>query len=163
MGSRCLLARSFRIASHTSGASAPSFARLRAAADRLARLNEASLHLVEASGGDPAAVGSRILAGRLTEMLEALGAEESVPLAKALATLRTAEAAAARVELEKRRADHADEALALEKEKFRWQAAGAALKLFEDRRAADIAAGPGTNEEKIRALLRYMDEQEAAP
>lgn len=136
--------------------------RNRADAERLARLNEASLHLVEASGGDPAAVGSRILAGRLSEMLEALGAEESIPLAKALATLRTAEAAAARVELERRRADHADEALALEREKFRWQAAGAALKLFEQKRAADIAAGPGTNDEKIRALLAFMDEEERA-
>ena len=132
----------------------------RAAAGRLARLSEASLHLVEASGGDPAAVGSRILAGRLTEMLDAVGAEESLPLAKALASLRQAETAAARIELEKRRADHADEALALEREKFRWQAASAALKLFEQKRAAEIAAGPGTNDEKIRALLAFMDEAE---
>lgn len=132
----------------------------RAAASRLARLNEEALHLVEASGGDPAAVGSRILAGRISTMLEALGAEESVPLAKALASLRQAETAAARIELEKRRADHADEALALEREKFRWQAASAALKLFEQKRAAEIAAGPGTNDEKIRALLAFMDEAE---
>lgn len=132
----------------------------RASADRIARLNEASLHLVAASGGDPAAVGSRILAGRLTEMLEALGAEDSLPLAKALASLRQAETAAAKIELEKRRADLSEDALRLEREKFRWQAAGAALKLFEQKRAAEIAAGPGTNDEKIRALLAFMDEVE---
>ena len=132
----------------------------RASADRIARLNEASLHLVAASGGDPAAVGSRILAGRLTEMLEALGAEDSLPLAKALASLRQAETAAAKIELEKRRADLSEDALRLEREKFRWQAAGAALKLFEQKRAAEIAAGPGTNDEKIRALLAFMDEAE---
>lgn len=137
--------------------------RSRAAADRLSRLNEQSMHLVEASGGDPSAVGSRILAGRIAEMLEGLEDGDALPLARALSSLRQAEAAAARIELERRRADHADEALALEREKFRWQAAGAALKLFEERRAAEIAAGPGTNEEKIRALLAYMDEQEAAP
>ena len=129
-------------------------------AESLSRLNEASMHLVEAAGGDPSAVGSRILAGRIAEMLDGLGAEESVPLARALSSLRQAEAAAARVELERRRADHADEALALEREKFRWQAASTALKLFEERRAADIAAGPGTNDEKIRALIALMDEAE---
>lgn len=132
----------------------------RAAADRLARLNEEALHLVEAGGGDPAAVGSRILAGRISTMLDALGAEDSIPLAKALSALRQAETAAARLELERRRADLSEESLRLEREKFRWQAAGAALKLFEDRRAAEIAAGPGTNEDKIRALLAFMDEAE---
>ena len=58
-----------------------------ASAARLARLNEASLHLVEASGGDPSAVGSRILAGRLAEMLESLGDGDAVPLARALSSL----------------------------------------------------------------------------
>ena len=116
--------------------------------------------LVEAAGGDPAAVGSRILAGRLTEMLDAVGAEDSLPLVKALASLRQAETAAAKIELEKRRADLSEDALRLEREKFRWQAAGAALKLFEQKRAAEIAAGPGTNDEKIRALLKFMDEAE---
>lgn len=132
----------------------------RSRVDRIARLSEASLHLVEAAGGDPAAVGSRILAGRLTEMLDAVGAEDSLPLAKALASLRQAETAAAKIELEKRRADLSEDALRLEREKFRWQAAGAALKLFEQKRAAEIAAGPGTNDEKIRALLAFMDEAE---
>ena len=36
------------------------------------------------------------------------------------------------------------------------------FKLFQEKRAADIAAGPGTNEEKIRALLAFMDEEEKA-
>ena len=128
-----------------------------AAASRLAKLNEASLHLVEASGGDPSAVGSRILAGRLAEMLESLGDGDAVPLARALSSLRQAETAAAKLELDRRRADLSEEALRLEREKFRWQAASSALKLFEDRRAADIAADRGLGtEEKTERLGRLM-------
>lgn len=118
----------------------------RAASDRLARLSEASLHLVAAAGGDPATVGSRLLAGRLTEMLDRAADEDALPLAKALAALRGAETAAEKVKLEK--------------ERFRRDAAEIVLKVLEDRRAAGIAEGSGTREEKTRAILALMDEVE---
>lgn len=117
-----------------------------AAAERLSRFAEASMHLLSATGGDPAAVGSRLLAGRLTEMLERAGDDDALPLAKALASLRSAETAAEKVKLER--------------ERFRRDAAEIVLKVLEDRRAAGIAEGSGTREEKTRAILALMDEVE---
>jgi len=129
--------------------------------ERLRALAESSFHIAAATGGDPAAVGARILAGRLMDILENIEDDaQAVQLAGALASLRKGENDAAKLELDRRREELRRESLELEKEKFRWQAASTALKLFEDARARAVAEGPGTNEEKIRALIAYMDEQE---
>lgn len=114
--------------------------------DRLARLSEASMHMASAAGGDPATVGARLLAGQLAEMAEHAPGEQALALAKALASLRSAETAAEKVKLEK--------------ERFRRDAAEIVLKVLEDRRAAGIAEGSGTREEKTRAILALMDEVE---
>lgn len=129
-------------------------------AERLRALAESAYHIAEATGGSPAGVGSSILAGRLVDMLENADDSSALELAGALVNLRRGENEAARLELDRRREELRRESLQLEREKFRWQAASTALKLFEDRRAADIAAGSGTNDEKIRALIALMDEAE---
>lgn len=129
--------------------------------ERLRSLAESSFHIAAATGGNPAAVGARILAGRLVDILENIEDDgQAVELAGAIASLRKGENDAAKLELDRRRAELQRETLELDKEKFRWQAASTALKLFEDARARAVAEGPGTNEEKIRALLAYMDAQE---
>lgn len=131
--------------------------------ERLRAVAESSYHIAAAAGGDPAAVGARILAGRLVDMLDRIDDDASaVQLAGALASLRRGENDAAKLELDRKREELRRESLELEKEKFRWQAASTALRLFEDARARAVAEGPGTNEDKIRALIAYMDEQEGA-
>lgn len=123
---------------------------------------ETACHIAAATGGDPAAVGSRILAGRLTELLESLDGDQAPEIARALASLRKGENDAQRLELDRKRSELAEQSLALEREKFRRSTCELFLRWYDDRRAAGIAEGPGTNSDKIAALLAYMDEQEKA-
>ena len=48
----------------------------------------------------------------------------------------------------------------LEEGKFRYLVARDALKLFEDKRARQIAEGTGSREEKIQKLLEFMEKAE---
>ena len=131
-------------------------------ARHLRELAEAAQHVAEATGGDPAAVGSRILAGRMLDMLESADEEKAGEFARAVAALRKGENDAGRLDLERRKADLAREALDLERAKFRRLTCEMFLKWHADRVAVDIAAGPGTNDDKIKALLAYMDKAEQA-
>lgn len=123
---------------------------------------ETAQHIAAATGGDPTAVGARILAGKLLDMLEAADEETAKGLAKAVSQLRKGETDAGRLDLERRKADLAREALDLERAKFRRLTCEMFLKWHADRVAVDIAAGPGTNDDKIKALLAYMDKAEQA-
>lgn len=134
----------------------------RARVERLREVAETACHIAAATGGDPAAVGSRILAGRLTELLESLDGDQAPEIARALASLRKGENDAQRLELDRKRSELAEQSLALEREKFRRSTCELFLRWYDDRRAAGIAEGPGTNADKIAALLDYMDEQEKA-
>lgn len=129
--------------------------------ENLRALTESANHIAAASDGNPAAVGSRILAGRLIDMLESVDDASALDLAGALVNLRKGENEAARLELDRRRADLQRESLELEKDKFRRQTCELFLKWYADRKAMAIADGPGTNDEKVKALLAYMDAQEA--
>lgn len=130
-------------------------------AHHLRQYAEAAQHIASATGGDPTAVGSRILAGRLLDMLEAADEETAAGFARAVMQLRKGEHDAEKLKLEKRKADLATESLALEKEKFRRQTCEIFLKWYADKTTAAIAAGIGSNEDKIAALLEYMDMEEA--
>ncbi len=136
--------------------------RERAKVDRLRAVSETACHIASATGGDPAAVGARILAGRLTELLETLDEDHAPEIARAIASLRKGENDAQRLELDRKRSELAEQSLALERDKFRRQTCELFLRWYDDRRAAGIAEGPGTNADKIAALLAYMDEQEKA-
>ena len=129
--------------------------------DNLRALAESANHIAAASGGNPAAVGARILAGRLIDMLESADDATALDLADALVSLRKGENDAAKLELDRRRADLQRESLELEKDKFRRQTCEMFLRWYADRKALAIADGPGTNDDKIKALLAYMDAQEA--
>lgn len=131
-------------------------------ARHLRELAEAAQHVAEATGGDPAAVGSRILAGRMLDMLESADEEKAGEFARAVAALRKGDADAARLELERRKADLAASALELERSKFKRLTCEMFLKWYADRAAVEIAAGPGTHEDKIKALIAYMDKAEQA-
>lgn len=129
--------------------------------ENLRALTESANHIAAAADGNPAAVGSRILAGRLIDMLEGADDASALDLAGALVNLRKGENEAARLELDRKRADLQRESLELEKDKFRRQTCELFLRWYADRKAMAIADGPGTNDEKVKALLAYMDAQEA--
>ena len=129
--------------------------------ENLRALAESANHIAAAAGGDPAAVGARILAGRLVDMLESVDDASALELAGALVSLRKGENDAAKLELDRRRAELQRESLELERDRFRRQTCEMFLKWCADRRALSIAEGPGTNEDKVKALLEYMDAQEA--
>lgn len=129
--------------------------------ERLRSLASLSESIAAQTGGDPAAVGARILAGRLLDALEAADPETQGDLVKAFATLRAGETDARRVAIAHEKVALSRQALALERQRFRRQTCEMFLKWYADQRAAAIADGPGTNDDKISALLAYMDKEEA--
>lgn len=88
----------------------------------LERLTEHSLAVLERTGGDPSAVGARLLAGRLLDVLEgASEPEELGDLVKALVALRSAETAARKTDLAAEANAIKVRQLDLEEQKFRRQ------------------------------------------
>ncbi len=130
--------------------------------DHLRKLAEFADAVASRTGGDPSAVGARIVAGKLLDVCESAEGESVQELVKAFATLRAAENDARRTDIARDKNDLARKQLDLAREKFRRDTCELFLKWHADRHAADIAAGPGTHEQKIAALLAYMDKQEAA-
>lgn len=122
---------------------------------------ETASHIAAAAGGDPAAVGARILAGKMLGMLEAVDSETASDFAAAVARLRKGESDAAKIALGREKNELARQDLALRTAAFRRATCEMFLKWYADRTAAAIADGPGTNDDKISALLAYMDKEEA--
>lgn len=134
----------------------------RARHERLRTATETAHHIAEATGGNPASVGSRILSGRLTEFLETvdLDTDGVMSLAKILNDLRKGENDSQRLALDRQKAELQAEALELERAKFRRTTCELFLKWYRDQKALSIADSDGSNDEKIQALLAYMEEQE---
>ncbi len=121
---------------------------------------EAAQHIAEATGGDPTAVASRILTGKLLDMLEAVDEETADGFSSAVSKLRKGDLDAQKITLENRKSNRDDEILKLDREKFRRSTCEMFMKWYQDKKAISIADGPGTNEDKIKALLDYMDREE---
>jgi hypothetical protein len=130
--------------------------------ERLRSLASLSQQIAAQTGGDPSAVGARILAGKLLDALESAQAEDQDALVKAFVSLRSAENDAARVALaaDKQRLD--EQKHALDRDKFRRTLCEEFLRLVESERAMSIANGKGSNSEKIQALLEFMDKEQQA-
>ena len=73
-----------------------------------------------------------------------------------LASLRGAEIAQQRVDLEGEKLKRKDQEIQLEREKFRRTTCELFLKWRDDERARTIADGPGTNDDKIEQLGQAM-------
>lgn len=116
---------------------------------------------IMAQTGDPSAVGARILTGKLLDALETADPESQGELVKAFCSLRSVENDAQRTRLagEKQRLDV--EKLGLEKAKFKRQTCELFLRWYNNQQALTIASGPGTNTDKIQALLAFMDKEQA--
>lgn len=128
--------------------------------DHLRKLAEFADAIAVKTGGDPSAVGSRIIAGRLLDILESAGEESVGELVKMFASLRTGENEAKKIVLAKEKMSLDRQSLDLARDRFRRDTCELFLKWHQDQRAAEIAAGPGTHDQKIAALLAYMDKEE---
>jgi hypothetical protein len=128
---------------------------------RLRSLASLSQSIALQTGGDPAAVGSRILTAKLLDALEEADPVTQGELVKAFAALRAGEADAQRVQIARGKLDLSRQALDLDRDKFRRQTCELFLKWYADRSALEIASGPGSHDDKIAALLKFMDREEA--
>lgn len=118
---------------------------------------ETASHIAAAAGGDPAAVGARILAGKLLSMLEAADAETARDFASAVASLRKGEADAARIDLDRQKADIARQTLALEQAKFKRLTCELFVKWYKDKKVAAIMDDASTDgDQKTEALGRTL-------
>jgi hypothetical protein len=111
-------------------------------------------------GGDPTAIGARLLAGRLLDCMEEARPEDIGALAASVAALRRGENDAAKIRLAADKVEHERQRLELDRERFRFQVASRALEIFEDRQAQEIATSSGSRDERIRNLLSYMESKE---
>jgi hypothetical protein len=118
---------------------------------------ETASHIAAAAGGDPAAVGARILAGKLLGMLEAVDAETAHDFATAVAHLRKGEADAAKLDLDRQKAGIAQQALDLEKAKFKRLTCELFVKWYKNKKVAGIMDDATTDsDQKTEALGRTL-------
>lgn len=132
-------------------------------AERMRKLAQTAEAIAGAAGGDPGGVGCRIATARILDVLEdpEQDPKQLADMANALARIRAGDADEVKAALAKEKNEIAKKQLALSVEKFRRETCELFLKWQGDRKAAAIADGPGTNAEKVKALLAYMDEEEA--
>lgn len=105
----------------------------------LRNLAEFAHSITEQTGGDPTAVGSRILTGRLLDMLESADPQTAGDLVKAFSTLRNEESRARRVDLESQKLDLARDQHSLAQAKFQRDTCALFIEWCADQRARDIA------------------------
>ena len=129
-------------------------------AQHMRDMAETAQQIVVATGGDPSAVGARILAGKMLDMMEGADEETASELSKAISSLRKGENDSQKLALETQKTELARQSLALEKDKFKRTTCELFMKWHNNQKALDIADGPGTNDDKIKALLDYMDREE---
>lgn len=122
---------------------------------------ESTRRSLEAGGN---AIFDRLAVEYAQALADLRGAADEVSitrLAGATASLINAATARQRAAVHERRADLAADHLDLERQKFRYQLAENILKFAQDARAQAIASGGATHDDKIKALLAYIEEQEA--
>lgn len=129
----------------------------RARAQHIRDYAETAAQIAEAAGGDPAEVGSRILAGKMLDMLEAVDAETADAFSAAVARLRKGEIDTRKIELDRRKEDRADEQLKLEQQKFQRSTAELFIKWHADHKAVSILDDATLdNDRKTEALGQLM-------
>lgn len=116
--------------------------------------------LASANSTSIAEGGAAIASGKLLELLEAvedkIEPEALGEIINGLTSLRRVEVASAKVEVGRERLRQLEEALALEKEKFRRSTCELFIEWQTDARARDIAASPASYAEKIEKLGQTM-------
>ena len=126
-------------------------------AQHLRDYTEVAQHIAAATGGDPTAVGARILAGRMLDMLESVDEETAEGFSNAVSKLRKGENDAQKLDLEKQKTEIARQALDLEKRKFQRTTAELFIKWHADHKAVAILDDATLdNDRKTEALGKLM-------
>ena len=128
--------------------------------EHLRKLAEFADAIATKTGGDPSAVGARILTGRLLDALETADETPVNDLVTMFSDLRKQETAARKVDLAARKIDLDAQALDLAEQRFRRDSCDLFIRWSQSQQAMQIATGPGTNDAKIKALLAYMAREE---
>lgn len=125
--------------------------------ERIRSLASLSESIVLQAGGDPAAVGSRVLMGKMLETLENADLCTQGELAKAFSMLRAGEADSQRIALAKEKNEISRQALALDRAKFQRTTCELFLKWYEDEQAKSVVEDKSLNNDaKTEALGRLM-------
>lgn len=117
---------------------------------RLRQLAELSQTMIVACGGDPAAVGSRLLSAKLLDILDKVDPEQLPDLAKSFQSLRSGEVDAGRLDVQRRQIEIKAGTLALDREKF--EAAEARLAKAKDV-ITDVKLTDAERTQKIRSIF----------
>lgn len=125
--------------------------------ERLRRFADLSGAIVTASGGDPSAVGSRLLTAKILEAIRTADGNDAEGLAKALGALRSQDIAARRADLAEGKLEQDRQRLELDRRKFARTTCELFVKWHEDNRVSDIMADGGRDASgKVDALGRLM-------
>lgn len=125
--------------------------------EHIRQLASLSQQIIEQSGGDPAAVGSRILAGNLLTCLESADPTETLELAKALTALRREENYAKKTDIAESHLTLKSQQLDLNRQKYQRQTCDLFLKWFKDKSVNSIINNKSTNNDaKTEALGRHL-------
>lgn len=129
--------------------------------EKVERKAELAMRLAEKAGGGMVSKPMlAILAGNLGMALENIQPDDLAAVAKAMTSVGIAEASVIRAQTDRERLAVQRDSIALDQEKFRYQVARDALRLFDDVRAREIAEGGGSHEDRIQKLLAYMEAKE---
>jgi uncharacterized protein YaiI (UPF0178 family) len=135
--------------------------------DHLRDLSEKSYVIANATGGNPAVVAARMLATRVLELANLMTEDGTVDeellvqITRATSLLVTAENESSKLDLQNRRLALKEEGLRFSKEMFRQKLAEKFLKWVQNQDIVAIAKSESSHEEKIAAILRHMDLEEA--
>lgn len=153
--------------------------------DRTRELASYAVQIAEKAGGSLADGAAQVISGNVLEVLEELDAlrsslgntangtdgannaettaarlavatEAIQSLSLAVARLRRGDQNAEALRLARERLAQTEKSLELEREKFQRQTCELFMKWREDRRATEIADGPGTSEDKVEKLGKAM-------
>lgn len=125
--------------------------------ERLRRYADLSGAIVEATGGDPSAVGSRMLTAKILEAIRTADGNDAEGLARAIASLRRQDIAAKRADLAASKLEQDQQRLDLDQKRFAVQTCELFVKWHADRRVGAIMDDKSAdNAAKIDALGRLM-------
>jgi hypothetical protein len=117
---------------------------------------EENFRRFQAAGESPYEKLAYDYAAALADARSSASPENITKLAGAVSAIIGARTSQVRAEQEARKIEQKDVALKLEEKKFQLNFVEGFLKWFEDRKAIEIAAGSGSNSEKINRLGQLM-------
>lgn len=128
-----------------------------ARSEHIRRMADLSLQFVEQSGGDPAAVGSRLIAGKLLDIIETAEDGSAAALVDAFSSLRGEETKARKVDLAKQQLALREQQFALERKKYQRQTCELFLKWFNNKKIKEIITDRSSDSDsKTEALGREL-------